>query len=104
MLWNVHKRAKRWNERCFSFRPNSDENAGIRAAIDCAFGKELAKVVGDVEGEVDHIGNAGGAEYRADHPCLDNAQQPAEQGADHDQQAVSCCPATLCRIVQGSLS
>lgn len=46
MLWNVHKRAKRWNERCFSFRPNSDENAGIRAALTVPSAKSLRKLLG----------------------------------------------------------
>ena len=45
-----------------------------QGGVDSPFGKKLAKVVGNVEGEVYNIRNRSGPEHRAEHPCLDDSQ------------------------------
>ncbi|MPN03571.1 hypothetical protein SDC9_150802 [bioreactor metagenome] len=72
--------------------------------VDRPFCEEFSEIIGDIEGEVDYICNRSGSEDGAEHTRLHDSEQAAEQGADHDDQAVFCRTLTFRRIVQGSPS
>ncbi len=84
----LHKTAEIW------------DNGGVNRPL-C---KNLAEVIGDVEGEVNDIGNATGSEDGAYDPCPYNAEHPTDKGAYHDYYAASGRSLILSRILQGNPS